>query len=395
MQTSAIPPPWQTITSSRRESASYSNKRARTEDDNNNVPRRNEVFETANRYSILNSNAVTDSDMPENKQVQKIPSSPPIYIENVLDIQSLTKCLNNAIKKENYTHKISNNQVRVLPADADSYRIITKTLKSLNACFHTYQLKEERSFRVVLRNIHHYVDLNDLKGELMELGHEIVNISNIHHRATQNPLSMFFIDLKPKLNNNMVYNINKLNSTIVEIRPPRKKKEITQCKRCQRYGHTRKYCNRNFQCVKCSGQHSTADCRKSINTPPTRFLCGANHTVNYKGCPRYKEMYKKTFPTPRIRKNVNIQANLQANSVVNTQRYTDQSMFYAQAANKNTQLPNTSYPQPSNYVNNNNSSSSTDSTSRLEKLIEKQSEQLNNLISLLTVVVSKLSSIDK
>ncbi|KAI4487760.1 hypothetical protein M0802_011865 [Mischocyttarus mexicanus] len=137
METSVMPPPWQTVTSSRREHASYSNKRARIEDDNNNIPRRNGVFETVNRYSILNSNAVTDSDMLENKQVQKIPPPPPIYIENVLDIQSLTKCLNDAIKKENYTYKISNNQIRVLPADADSYRKI-KTLKSLNASFHTY-----------------------------------------------------------------------------------------------------------------------------------------------------------------------------------------------------------------------------------------------------------------
>ncbi|KAI4493061.1 hypothetical protein M0802_009709 [Mischocyttarus mexicanus] len=49
--------------------------------------------------------------MPENEQVQKIPPPPPIYIENVLDIQSLTKCLNDANKKENYTYKISNNQL--------------------------------------------------------------------------------------------------------------------------------------------------------------------------------------------------------------------------------------------------------------------------------------------
>ncbi|KAI4484389.1 hypothetical protein M0802_013098 [Mischocyttarus mexicanus] len=35
MQKSVMPPPWQTVTSSRREHASYSNKRARIEDDNN------------------------------------------------------------------------------------------------------------------------------------------------------------------------------------------------------------------------------------------------------------------------------------------------------------------------------------------------------------------------
>ncbi|KAI4474719.1 hypothetical protein M0802_004040 [Mischocyttarus mexicanus] len=402
MQTSAAFPPWQTVTSHRREHASGSKKRARTEDDNNNVSQRNGLPETVNRFSVLTSSVVTDCDMLQNEQVQKTPLPPPIYIDDVLDIQSLTKCLNDAVRKDNYTYKISNNQVRVLPADADSYRKITKTLKSLNASFHTYQLKQERSFRVVLRNVHHSADLNDLKNELMELGHEVVNISNIYHRATHNPLSMFFIDLKQKPNNNMVYNINKLNNTIVKFEPPRKKKEIAQCKRCQKYGHTQKYCNRSFQCVKCSGQHATADCKKSIDTPPTCFLCGANHTANYKGCPSYQEMYKKTFPTPRIRKTVNIQSNLETNPPVNIQRYADQSMSYAQAINRNLQISDTSNPQPSNNVSNNNSTSPTDSISRLEKLIEKQSElinkqieQSNNLISLLTVIVSKLSCTNK
>ncbi|KAI4487671.1 hypothetical protein M0802_011933 [Mischocyttarus mexicanus] len=54
MKTSVMPPPRQTVTSSRHEHSTNNNKRARIEDDNNNVPPRNGVFETVNRYSILN-----------------------------------------------------------------------------------------------------------------------------------------------------------------------------------------------------------------------------------------------------------------------------------------------------------------------------------------------------
>ena len=42
-------------------------------------------------------------------------------------------------------------------------------------------------------------------------------------------------------------------NSIVKIEPPFiKKKEIAQCKRCQRYGHTQKYCNHDHRCVKCA-----------------------------------------------------------------------------------------------------------------------------------------------
>ena len=86
------------------------------------------------------------------------------------------------------------NRVKILPTKPDAYRKSTKLLETLNAKFHTYQLKQETPFRVVLRNIHHSVDLDELKFELLKHGHEVTNISNIRHRVTKNPLSLFFID---------------------------------------------------------------------------------------------------------------------------------------------------------------------------------------------------------
>ena len=150
----------------------------------------------------------------------------------------MTKTIQKAIDKNEYKLKISNNSVKVLPANPDAYRKLTKLLKTLNANFHTYQLKQERPFRLVLRNIHHSVDLDDLKFELQKLGHEVTNISNIRHRVTKNPLSLFFIDIKQKENNKEIYNVNRLMNSIVKFEPHLVKKEIVQCKRCQRYSHT-------------------------------------------------------------------------------------------------------------------------------------------------------------
>ena len=61
-------------------------------------------------------------------------------------------------------------------------------LKTLNANLHTYQLEQERPFRVVLRNILHSVDLDKLNFELLKHGHEVTNISNIRHKITKHPL---------------------------------------------------------------------------------------------------------------------------------------------------------------------------------------------------------------
>ena len=85
---------------------------------------------------------------------------------------------------------------------------------------------------MVLRNIHHSANLDELKFELLKHGHEVTNISNIRHRIMKNPLSLFFIDIKQKQNNKEIYNLNRLMNSIVKIEPPFVKKEIVQCERC-------------------------------------------------------------------------------------------------------------------------------------------------------------------
>lgn len=62
--------------------------------------------------------------------------------------------------------------------------------------FTLFQLRQDRTFCVILRNLHHSADLEGLKKELLQHGHEITNIGDIKHRATQNPMSLFLIDFK-------------------------------------------------------------------------------------------------------------------------------------------------------------------------------------------------------
>lgn len=79
--------------------------------------------------------------------------------------------------------------------------------------FHTYQLKQDKPFRVVLP-IHHSVDIIDLKREIEEHGHQITNIYNIKQRTTGKPLSLFRIDLKSSENNADIYKIETLQSDL-------------------------------------------------------------------------------------------------------------------------------------------------------------------------------------
>ena len=112
-------------------------------------------------------------------------------------------------------------------------------LKEKNANFYTYQLKKDRSYKAVLRGIHPKSNINDILSELKDLGHQVRQINNIIKHDTKQLLPLFFIELEPNENNKDIYKINKLLNTIITFEPPKTKRDIPQCIRCQAYGHTK------------------------------------------------------------------------------------------------------------------------------------------------------------
>lgn len=111
---------------------------------------------------------------------------------------------------------------------------------------------------------------------------------------------MFFIELKPDLNNKRIYEIKTLLQCKISFEPPHSRREVSQCMNCQRYGHTKSFCYRKARCVKCAGEHSTDNCsRKERSNNVKCVLCGGNHSANYKGCTVYKDLQRITYPSLR------------------------------------------------------------------------------------------------
>jgi len=163
-------------------------------------------------------------------------------------------------------------------------------MKEENIFHHTYQVKAERAYRIVIRHLHHSVPLNDIKEELQKEGHIIRNIMNIKNKQTKDPLSLFFVDLEPQANNKEIFNLQFVGNTKITIEASHKIRNIVQCQRCQAYGHSTTYCKKPYRCVKCGGQHDSKDCTKPRHNPAKCALCGEDHSANYKGCTVYKNL---------------------------------------------------------------------------------------------------------
>lgn len=185
---------------------------------------------------------------------------------------------------------------------------------------------------------------------------------------------MFFVDLEPDTNNKNIYDTKTLCNAVVNIVPPKKTEDLVQCHRCQEFGHTKSYCRKSVNCVKCGLGHLTAYCTKDADAAPRCVNCLQSHPASYKGCIVYKELLKKRVQLNKNNKHYNYTYNYKSEDYPNLSN---------KALNSNIPQNNVTY---SEVVKDNPQSS----FERLENLIQNQIELTNKLINMMTLLIAKL-----
>jgi len=127
--------------------------------------------ETHNRYVLLTSETNEDS-IDGNPSSTKIHKPPPTLVRGVINYGEMIKRIRDIAKDETYcTKSLANNVIKINCVTPEKYRKLVKYFKENNIFYHTYQLKEERANRIVLKCLHHSTDTEGIRRELYELGH--------------------------------------------------------------------------------------------------------------------------------------------------------------------------------------------------------------------------------
>lgn len=340
------------------------------------------IFISTNRFTPIAPNDEeermddTNDNIPDKNQT---PKPPPIFIQEKLNFNNFCIKIKELIDSTGFDCKSSTNKLRLQTYSADSYRTVINYLKENNVSFHSYQSKELKAFRAVIRNLHPTTDLSFIKKELLDSGFTTRNIMPVFHKLTKTPLPIFFIDLEPGPTNADIFKITSLCYTIVKIEPAHPKRDIPQCHRCQAYGHTRSYCNHTPRCVRCSLDHESLHCTKDRSSPAKCALCYGSHPANYKGCKTHTDLKKKLAQSKNNAWN-NKNQHHQTSNVINHN--------LAPPADSQNFPPLNSESNPHSQTNNLNQN--LDLTTQLSSFINDLKTLINPLVSLLTTLIDKL-----
>lgn len=261
-------------------------------------------FSSPNRYSPLNIDEDNNMDLGTNTETIESPPPPPppppIFLTSPIDFISLCKNLEQITKTEGFLCKSNSKNIKINLHSASSYRAAITLFNENKLEYHTYQTHEEKSYRVVIRNLHHSIPTDYIKEEIEKHGFLVKNVTNIRKSQSKEPLPLFFVDLNPSPNNQDIFMINNICFSKVKFEAPHIRRDLVQCHRCQQYGHTKSYCNHQPKCVRCGESHTSDQCSKPKDLPAKCALCSKDHPANYRGCTVHKDLQrfrKKQQPT--------------------------------------------------------------------------------------------------
>lgn len=148
---------WQTV-------VNKSNKRGRQDNTDKQIDQAKQ-FKTTSYWLNPTNRFEPLADLEQETSTSKItePRPPPKFVSGVKSTEPLITYLETVAKDEYTLKALTNDEIKILVNTPEKYRAITKGLIEKNTDFHTYQVKQERSFRAFLRNLHPSTSISGIK----------------------------------------------------------------------------------------------------------------------------------------------------------------------------------------------------------------------------------------
>lgn len=246
-----------------------------------------------NRFYLpteMETEADIDNSTEENSTKKN--KIPPIFLHNANNHLAIIEDIKKVTTDE-FSTKYTTNFLRINLSSETDYRNLTKYYLEHKLNFHTFHNPENSPLTVVIRNVPISLKEDEILEALKSQKLPVLKVVRLLSKEKK-AIPLCCVDLTKNEQAENIYKLDRLFNSVVTVEPRRKSRDIAQCTRCQRYGHTKNYCQLEPRCVKCKGNHIYSDCPKRPNEAPVCVNCDGQHSANYKGCSYYQKFKTMT-----------------------------------------------------------------------------------------------------
>ena len=220
--------------------------------------------------------------------------------------------------------QVNENSTTIYTFNLDSFEKAKQILNNKKIEYYTYTPKSLRNKNLVLKGIKGDFTTDEIMTEINALNLQNVKITKVVKIAFNEQLPNNFSFLVQLSNDSHTAELTKIKHIAYQkIKwEPLKKKELYQCRNCQRIGHSSVNCRRTYRCVKCKEAHEPGKCLIAKDTPDKENLYCVNcetvgHPASYRGCPfmKFSTELKKDIRIRNVNRNDKKLSNINETSI--------------------------------------------------------------------------------
>lgn len=252
-------------------------------------------------YDTGPMNQVSSPTINESKKFR----CPPITVTGITTKNLREFFATENIPQDKYHMKTIKNGVQLILGNKQYFLQTITALKQKEVQFYSFVPAEEVPVKIVLSGLTQF-DLDELKEELNRYNvcPKDIKVLSVKNNGVEEDVLYLLFFAKGTVKLQELRQVRSLFNLFVNWRHyVKKKNDVVQCHRCQRFGHGKTNCNMIPSCVKCGERHETTKCKlpvreklsdseRSNRTQIKCANCSGNHTANFRGCPTRKNYQK-------------------------------------------------------------------------------------------------------
>lgn len=238
----------------------------------------------------VEENTETEEKVAEVKE-KKVKIPPLVIYNHIKDHVKTVKDMQKDLK-EKLSLVCKQDRVIIYTKNQHDYSVMREKIEAAQVSFHTYSLSTEKPVISILKGLPPNITAPEIKEEL-ENEHKLkvlevkqfIKKQDKNGKVSEIKLPIYCVKFE---NNTQIADVKKVRVLCwcrISWERNFSSSSVTQCYKCQAFGHIAKNCFRQVVCANCAEAHNTSDCttkdlKKCIN-------CGGEHKANDVECEAY------------------------------------------------------------------------------------------------------------
>ena len=186
--------------------------------------------------------------------------------------------------------------LKILTKDKTEYARLLKKSREEQWEYFTYNPMINDRTKFALKGLPTTTDCATIQTAFNELNIHVNYIKQM--TARQNPIPVWVLTTdKTTETRNKLINLTGLLHFRVRIENLKRRQTVTQCLRCQGFGHKATFCRLQRKCRLCAQLHDSRECPNRESTPKCAG-CGGEHFASSPDCPKRKKYSEILKPKP-------------------------------------------------------------------------------------------------